>query len=106
MNDDRPADDGRRRPTLAERLVVELDWLPGWVGRGPCSADAAAMYGRPGHAVEVCAGCRFLPACRAWVLGLHPALDPGGIVAGLSPTERAHARRGPQAAETTTRHEP
>lgn len=75
--------DGRSRPTLAERLALELEWLPGWVGRGPCAREAAAMYARPDHAVTVCGGCRFLPA----------PLDPGGIVAGLTPAERGRARK-------------
>ncbi|NUU22893.1 MAG: hypothetical protein HOV68_15485 [Streptomycetaceae bacterium] len=62
---------------------------PTWEGVGPCVTQPDLMFNDWTAARRLCNGCPVLDQCREWVLALPYGADPGGVVAALSPTDRA-----------------
>lgn len=80
---------------VAELLTPRLDGaackgqarvmdLPAWHANAEDVAQARA----------VCGGCPVFDRCRTWVMALHDADDPGGVLAGLTERERVRLRSG------------
>jgi hypothetical protein len=61
------------------------------------SAPATAPAQRRA-AISLCRSCPALDPCRAWALSLRSLDDPATILGGLTPEDRALARRRRQAA--------
>lgn len=61
---------------------------------GACAGRAQLMNPHPGDAraveaaVETCLSCPAYLHCLAWITATPPALDPGGIIAALTETDR------------------
>jgi hypothetical protein len=65
----------------------------------PCSLnlDVWADRDREREALAGCRPCPILRACHAWVLGLSPTQDVGGVVAAMTASTRRSIRNSERA---------